>query len=245
MISITDGESCGMEGDYLAWSDMKINTAGVLYKGAPTTVAKSNITLRDLCQKGSYTEVRARGYLKFGYANKLCKKMGKSHIYTPISIEHETNNSIRSYKRFWATWVGIDDIEEEGVWRRKDNGAITNYTNWANGQPNGDKDSNDDSVMAQGGKGWDDVVTDCYNAITVCVNYEQPLYRLRGLCPETNFPVIFAPFNYGVDSDNLVYHSFFRTKTVITFDKTSKSWLMIKMSANGNYTNATAIGGMC
>ena len=44
MIAITNGDRCGMEGDYLAWSNMKIKTTGVYYGYVPSTVFVTNIS---------------------------------------------------------------------------------------------------------------------------------------------------------------------------------------------------------
>ena len=248
MKEITAGEKCGMEGDYLAWSNMTIRTKGVEYynydteEREPIPVLVTNITIKQLCRQGAYTEVKAEGRLKFFETDKLCKKMGNSFIFTPISLEHEKNNTLRGSNY----WIGIHDIAEEGVWRRHDNGELVNYTNWRPGQPNGGKDDTEDVVRGGWKYQWFDQTTDNSRNHIVCVNYEQPIYRLRGLCPETDFNVLFAPFNYGHadGSNDMVYHSFyFGKQTIITYNSTSSSWYMSVLSQSGNYTNATALGG--
>jgi hypothetical protein len=237
MIAITNGDGCGMEGDYLAWSNMKIRTTGLYHSYVPSTVLVTNITLPELCRKVSYTEIRARGSLLFWDAYKLCNKMGNSHMFTSISLEHEQNNTLRGT----GFWLGIHDMEEEGVWRRVDNGAVTNYTNWRADQPNGGKDDNED-VAVYVPNAWYDTKTEYARGI-VCVNYEQPLFRLRGLCSVTNYPVIFSPFNYGDYSNYMMYHSYFiGRKTIIKYDSNSNFWIMMQLSQNGNYTNATSLG---
>ena len=58
---------------------MSLKTEGLFYRRAkePSPVVVSNITLKQLCRRGAYTEVRAAGYLKFHDTDKLCKKMEK------------------------------------------------------------------------------------------------------------------------------------------------------------------------
>ena len=233
MVAITAGDKCGMKGDYLAWDDMEFNLTKNFTKIKKISV--TNITLTKLCKQDKYTEIKTRGSLLFWDAHKTCKKMWNSHMYTPISKEHAENSTIRG-----CPWLPFSDAEEEGVWKHVDTGVVTNYTQWATGRPNGGRRANN----VQGCKSaW----YDCTNAAkltAMCINFMQPIFRIRGMCKETRFPALYSPFNYGDTSTNMVYFSYgqFYRQTIIKYDSESSSWVMAIMSKSGNFTNATTVG---
>ena len=162
-------------------------------------------------------------------------------MYTPISREHADKNTAR----YWecSYWLPYSDEEEEGVWKHVDTGIEANYTNGWKGQPNGGRKEN---LIVGCPDWWSDTVVET-TATAVCVNFRQPIFRLRGLCKKTVFPVLYSPFNYAIsDSDwdhGMVYFSspIASRKTIIKYDSSS-GWVMAILSKSGNYTNATTLG---
>ena len=111
------------------------------------------------CDEG-YTKVGTKCWKLFtdqkNYLDSLlaCNVEGA----TLASVTNETEqNAMFLMAGSGATWTGLSDILDEGVYSWMD-GSLLDYTNWNNGQPN-NRDGNQHCVYMRGSDGkWDDIV---------------------------------------------------------------------------------------
>ena len=76
-------------------------------------------------------------------ANETCRNMGARLV--EINSEEENDQIVHEINRIGFRnkhfWIGLTDLEEEGIWRFESNGSEPQYTNWHYNEPDNNTDS--------------------------------------------------------------------------------------------------------
>ena len=76
-------------------------------------------------------------------ANETCRNMGARLV--EINSEEENDQVVDEINRIGFRnkhfWIGLTDLEEEGVWRFESNGSEPQYTNWHYNEPDNNTDA--------------------------------------------------------------------------------------------------------
>ena len=103
-------------------------------------------------------------------AKKVCEAKGGYLVIPNDAEENEMINSGVKHTSWEWTWLGISDIENEGVWKDV-KGNIIQYTNWSYPQPD-NYNGTEDYVHMYGDGSWNDAntfgVIGYYNVGFVC-----------------------------------------------------------------------------
>lgn len=120
----------------------------------------SHVPTRWLLFNGScFKEFKTR--LNFTDAKQACDKMNSSLASIHSAQEHDFIYRHVLSKDSSPTFIGFDDIANEGTFEWSDGSAVT-YTNWAGGNPDNFGQGQDCSVIATHWNGlWDDIA--CFN----------------------------------------------------------------------------------
>ena len=74
-------------------------------------------------------------------ASASCRKLGAELVKIESQGETEFLNSTFDIPSLKKIWIGLNDIDEEGVWKWSDGTSLPNYTNWGANEPNNHQDS--------------------------------------------------------------------------------------------------------
>ena len=128
MKSITNGSSCGLDGDLLSWKDMKWNIYGA---------AKiKNISNAEICKKPNQVFTFNSIFTSLKSCNNHCLKFQRSKVVTSRS-QMETNILLEEVTKIFLNddgaprvgmpggstvmWFGITDDQKEGEWFQLNN----------------------------------------------------------------------------------------------------------------------------
>ena len=232
MISITAGEDCGREGDYLAWKDMQWDVKG-------NVIGWVNITLNEMCP--SKTEVFRFVNTQAGHYDdhkSFCKRMHGSKI--PPDANKSTLDELLFYYKNTAMQLKVNDVGEktwtthpgtgrcvfywlpyrlnrDGVWTNDYTSQPINFTYWGNNQVPNDANVGSCVYSETGGGTWNVHGPPCngYGGMcSICEKPSQPMIRLRGLCRDSALQNLFTPVNdeksrlnyIGLSQTNIVYN---------------------------------------
>ena len=263
MISITAGEDCGREGDYLAWKDMQWEVKGKV-------LGWVNVTRNKMCS--SKNEVFRFVNTQAGHYDdhkSFCRRMHGSKI--PADTDKSTLEELLYYYRHasmelneekkWSTLEGTSGrcyfywlpykSNEDGAWTNDYTSQLINFTNWGNNQsPNDAKkgscvfgEAGNSSEIAsatnQGGDGkWAVHLPPCngYGGMcSLCEKPSQPMLRLRGLCRDSGLQNLFTPVN---DKDGRLSYVGL-SQTNIVYNASTYLWVASNMA----YSEVVATNG--
>jgi len=249
MKSITGGERCGEEGDYLAWSQAQWTIKGNVTK--VIEVEKSELCARNVTSKyihGRETQPKLA---------QTCNKLGKSRLHFPKNADHSSeyeNYFMKKMMRYedgqykgypgecTGYYTAAYDTNPDDLpagWINDHTGETMDYFGWIPGQPNG----KDERCVVKYptssfgfGKTWYDIrcsIAYCGG----CENHIKPVFQLRGLCKETKLSVTFTPNNDG-ERGYLGYTGF--GSCGIRYNLTSFQWELFKYAKDEQWTWATS-----
>ena len=132
-VEILDSSKClvNLKGDIIQWK---------LKKSDLVNANLETVELSELCYKPeSSNSIHIFPNMIYSEATYLCHGIG-GEIMTP-----STYSEVLTYFEMGEKeavdcsyyWVGINDINEEGVWKSTKSENTVNYTNWAPDEPNG------------------------------------------------------------------------------------------------------------
>ena len=260
MVSITSGEDCGREGDYLAWKDMKWDVKG-------NVLGWVNVTRNEMCtSKTAVFRFVNTVAGTFDDHKSFCRRMHGSKI--PADSDKPTLDELLYYYRHaameldeekkWATRVGTNGrcvyywlpyMFKDGAWANDYTSRPINFTNWGDNQdPVGDgklgscvygeaiNSSDKVGATSQGGDGkWAVHWPPCngYGGMcSICEKPTQPMLRLRGLCRYSALTNLFTPVND--EKGRLSYVGL--SATTISYNASSYLWV----ASNMGYSDVVA-----
>lgn len=170
-------------------------------------VDEESIFLEDVCLKKEqfYIFPEAR---TFEESRKMCHIIG-SEMYGPVTQKRnlEINSTLweENICEKELLWIGVTDLQEEGVWRRlRDNQVVTDIF-WGPGQP--DETRVENCIIMGWTSSWNDYPCKKQVACVVCEEVtDAPLY-LRGACREVLTETMFEILGYY--SSKPFFHGFY------------------------------------
>ena len=131
-----------------------------------------------------------------------------------------------------GTWLSVDDIDKEGVWKDSLTGQPLNYTlPWSGNQPNGGTRENCAGLI-----GFILADVPCtWNFNCLCESQPRPHLKLLGLCKETLIDRDYQPQNDVTDIETLTLVG---QSTSIIYDHNQMLWLMSVVHHNVTGTSA-------
>ena len=111
-----------------------------------------------------------RAYPRYD-AKRACEEDGAELPVPRSDEENEYFATLRQY-RTWSIWLGINDVETEGVWVDNDGKRIS-YQNWGKGEPNNAEPGGEDAVSIgrwSGSSKWNDARIGI-TIYTLCIFY--------------------------------------------------------------------------
>ena len=118
------------------------------YIAGPTT-GLFYLNAEEYCQLNYYSSLAT---IKNSYENEIVRRIADQAFGGGIII-----------------WIGLNDINNEGIFKWADSSNITNYTNWNSGEPNNYND-NEDCVEMNGYGYWNDYPCSSLGRQFVCNN---------------------------------------------------------------------------
>ena len=260
MISITAGEDCGREGDYLAWKDMQWEVKGKV-------LGWVNVTRNKMCS--SKNEVFRFVNTQAGHYDdhkSFCRRMHRSKI--PADTDKSTLEELLDYYRHAAmyldgTWTTHPDsarcyfywlpyrFNRDGDWTSDYTSQRINFMYWGNNQDPkdalegscvyGEAGNSSEIVSAtnQGGGGkWAIHYPPCHGhggMCSICQKSSQPMLRLRGLCRDSTLQNMFTPVND--EQSRLGYVGL--SQTNIVYNTSTYLWV----ASNMGYSEVVATNG--
>ena len=85
-----------------------------------------------------------------------------------VEIDSEEENTALAEKinnrgyteRNMNFWIGLTDVDNEGVWKLASDNSIATYLNWGDGQPNNLRDNEDCARLRMGRPEWEEKWSD-------------------------------------------------------------------------------------
>ena len=222
MKSITRGESCGNEGDYLAWRDMEWALHG---KARIEIVNKKEPCGGEPFADLYYTEFPMEACMNH------CENL---RTRAPPVATFEDWTALQTFLKMKSGeglntldfWLPVKDSDVEGIWKDFHDGSlIQNYTPpWIGSKPDGGRAENCAAVRTADQNSWSD--NPCKNPYYACMcSYSPATYlQLRGLCHGSAIDVHYKPMNDRKDNKNLKLQGL--KKTSIAYDKKVKKWIL-------------------
>lgn len=122
--------STNLVGDLIPWDENAWNLRN-------STVYYTS--LQSLCSKKSSSETQLFHGMSYGEGVYLCEGLGGS-MYIPetfMDVSSMVANLRIENKLCSVYWIGVWDVDEEGVWISHVNGSLYNDLPWAGDEPNG------------------------------------------------------------------------------------------------------------
>ena len=228
MKSITEGESCLMEGDYLAWEDMEWILHG---QAGIETVEKENT-----CQVDPFLNLYYTRFPDMDACMHHCENLGTRVPSVTTSEDWATlqrSLKMNLYDRGLNTlrlWLPVEDRKTEGDWIDFYTGnALQDYTPpWAASKPVGGTGAN--CAYLLDGNTWSDFSCDSSQSACMCSHKPTSYLEFRGLCPGSLVDVFYKPVNDLTDSRQLKLQGL--EGTLIWYDKKEKLWILDLADSN-------------
>ena len=228
MKSMTGGESCIEEGDYLAWGDME----WILHGQATIEVVNKEEPCKGEPSVNLY-------YTKFPGMDSCmhhCQNLGtRVPSVTTFQDWRILQTSLKKdlYDKGLNTlrlWLPVEDKETEGEWRDVYSGSvITNYSPpWVGSKPDGGRSSNCANLLD--GDTWDDNECDKSFYACMCTPNSSNNLELKGLCPSSTIDVHYKPISDLADRRKLKLQGL--KGTSIEYDEKKKIWTFIAADSN-------------
>ncbi|MPC12425.1 Glycine receptor subunit alpha-2 [Portunus trituberculatus] len=154
------------------------------------------ISLKEICLKKEHFNIFPEART-FDESRRMCHLVG-SEMYGPMTQKKnlEVNNTLWDEEMCEKEllWIGVTDLQEEGVWRRlRDNKVVTDIF-WGPGQP--DETRIENCLIMGWTSSWNDYPCKKQVACVVCEEViDVPLY-LRGACRELFTETMFEVLGY-------------------------------------------------
>ena len=234
MKSMTEGEICAEEGDYLAWRDME----WILHGQAFIETVDVNVP----CKGDPYVDLYYTPFPRWNACMHHCQNIG-SRAPSVTSFQDWTLLQqyvrINLYDRKLDTlrlWLPVEDYQKEGQWRDfYTEKVIQNYTPpWVGSRPDGGEVQN--CAYLRGSNVWGDFNCDHPNFACMCLHNEDTYLHLRGLCPTSLLDVYYKQTSDISDARNVSFQGL--RGTLIRYDEDKLAWTM-----HVQHSNATGVSG--
>ena len=197
MKSLTQGENCVREGDYLSWRDME----WILHGQARIETMER----KEVCERDPLVDLFYTSFPGMDSCMHHCQNLG-SRVPSIATLEEwtklQTFLKTNLYDKGLNTmeiWLPIEDRQTEDVWKDFYTGEVVqNYTHpWAGSKPNGGRSENCARLVNE--KQWND--RECENPFyaCMCLHKSTRTLKLRGLCPGSAIDVYYKPINKETD----------------------------------------------
>ena len=228
MKSITGGESCLKEGDYLAWGDMEWILHG---QASIETVEKEHT-----CQAEPFLNLYYTRFPGMDSCMHHCENLGTRVPSVTTSQDWATlqqSLKMNLYDQGLNTlrlWLPVEDRKTEGEWNDFYTGSVLqNYTPpWAGSKPVGGTGAN--CAYLLDGNTWADFACDSPQSACMCSHRSNSYLEFKGLCPGSLVDVHYKPVSDLTDSRQLKLQGL--EGTSITYDKEEKLWILDLADSN-------------
>ena len=195
MKRITNGGSCGEEGDYLAWGDME----WILHGQARIEI----IEREETCEEKPLIDLYYTSFPGMDSCMHHCQNMG-TRVPSVASLNEWTKLQTFLQKKLFdkglytmQIWLPITDRKTEDDWKDFYTGRqiVQNFTQpWAAGsKPDGGNAENCARLVNE--KNWEDRECDYSSFACMCSHKSSTNLKLRGLCPSSAIDVHYKPMN--------------------------------------------------
>ena len=228
MKSMTGGQGCPEEGDYLAWEDMEWIRHG---QAKIETVGQD-----EPCRGDPYVDLLYDKFPRWLDCMSRCKDLGSrapsvSTLQDWVNLQISLKESLYDKElNTMQLWLSAHDRDDEGNWRDfYTNETIQNYTlPWDGSGPDGDKEQNCAFLLDE--NTWGDAVCHANYRACMCKHDPKSYLRLRGLCKESSIDFYFKSRNLFNDSRELVLQGL--GATTISYDQTKELWVLSVADSN-------------
>ena len=232
MKSVTGGENCLEEGDYLAWADME----WILHGEARI----ETIDKEEPCRKEPLVNLYYTQFSGMDACMHHCQNLGSR---VPSVTDFQDWTALQNHLKLelydkglnnLRLWLPVEDRKIEGEWRDFYTGrSIQNFTPpWVGSKPDGGNAQN--CAFLLDGKTWGDYECDSPYYACMCTHKPSSYLKFKGLCPNSAIDVYYKPTSDVTDSRKLELQGLERTS--ITYDIDEQIWIL-----DVKYSNVTGI----
>ena len=241
MISLTAGENCTGEGDYLSWRESQWNITGNVDK-------ESTVKEEDICFRAPSNIVMFTDYfLEWEECMLLCEKLPDARAPS-VTSDNEFLELMKATSRIivdpatgnfypgcvsggGAYWIPVTDSKIEGQWVDYYTSDPVDILGVAAADPDGGIAQNCGLVVTSWG-GW--VAYECKTTrnsanMCACESKGQMFLTMRGLCPDSNIDKYFVPQNKDYDAQTLFRGLY---KTIIEYHAADNLWHLEVVGGN-------------
>ena len=228
MKRITGGESCLVEGDYLAWGDME----WILHGQARI----ETVDQEEPCKGDPYVNLYYTPFPGMDACMHHCENLGtRAPSVTDFQSWTTLQNYLKAelYDRQLNTlrlWLPVEDKKIEDVWNDFYSGdVLQNYTPpWVGSKPNGGIVQN--CAFLLDGNTWGDINCDSPDYACMCTHNSSDYLQLKGLCASSSIDAHYKLISDITDKRKLKLQGL--KQTVITFDKEEDIWTLNVTDSN-------------
>ena len=236
MKSLTRGENCIAEGDYLAWKDMEWILHG---KARIDTVNQE-----ETCKGEPLVNLYYTGFPNMDACMHHCQNLGTR--FPPVThlqdwAKLQSSLKMNLYDKGLNTlsmWLPITDRQIEAEWRDFYTGrVIQNYTQpWAGSKPDGGIAENCAYILDW--NTWGDEHCDYSYYACMCIHEPSSYLELKGLCHGSLIDRFYKPVSDLTDSRELRLQGL--KGTSMTYDNEKELWILDLRDSNlTGYSKAT------
>ena len=224
MKSMTEGENCIEQGDYLAWGDMAWSLHGL--------ARIETVDEKEPCKGDPYVKLFYTKFPGMDVCMHHCENLG-TRVPSVATFPDWMKLKMRLFDKGVNTlrlWLPVDDRKTEGEWRDFHTGSVMqNYTPpWVGSRPDGGKRQN--CAYLLNGDTWGDAQCDSPNFACMCTHNPYNSLEFKGLCPRSAIDFHYKSISNFSDSRQLTLQGL--KGTVMKYNNEEEIWMLNARDSN-------------